>query len=235
MAIKHAKTAIPDVDKVDCNDWNADHTGTAEPDAHAIDGAKHTSTITENNLMDADSNGLPDDSGLSVADTSDAISKKHTQNTDTALGSGCEAADHGAAATDMVTNICYGIGDPPAANTTTEGTIFIKYEMTEGDYITKWALNVGNGDGRGITTDGTNIWVVDRTSDEAFKYDMVGGYIGKWNLIAENDNSYGITTNGTYIWVTDYYRDNVYVYKGPTPIGTSIKINVGDVWKDVYG
>ncbi|MBA7678064.1 hypothetical protein ES703_86335 [subsurface metagenome] len=35
--------------------------------------------------------------------------------------------DHGAAATDEVVNVCYGTGDPPAANTTTEGTIFVKY------------------------------------------------------------------------------------------------------------
>jgi hypothetical protein len=36
---------------------------------HAIDEATdHTSTITENNLMDADANGLPDDSGLAVGD-----------------------------------------------------------------------------------------------------------------------------------------------------------------------
>jgi hypothetical protein len=38
-----------------------------------------------------------------------------------------EAADHGTAATDQVVNVCYGTGDPPAANTTTEGTIFVKY------------------------------------------------------------------------------------------------------------
>lgn len=51
---------------------------------HAIDSSSdHTSTIVENNLIDADANGLPDDSGLSVANTSDAISKKHSQNTDT--------------------------------------------------------------------------------------------------------------------------------------------------------
>jgi len=57
--------------------------------SHAIDsGSDHTSSITENNLIDADSNGLPDDSGLSVSDTSDAISKKHTQNTDTILDNG---------------------------------------------------------------------------------------------------------------------------------------------------
>jgi len=37
------------------------------------------------------------------------------------------AADHGTAATDQVVNVCYGTGDPPTANTTTEGTLYIKY------------------------------------------------------------------------------------------------------------
>jgi len=60
-------------------------------------------------------------------DVADAIAKKHSQNTDTALGSGAVAADHGVAATDQVVNVCYGTGDPPAANTTTEGTLFVKY------------------------------------------------------------------------------------------------------------
>ncbi|MBA7543958.1 hypothetical protein ES705_36302 [subsurface metagenome] len=31
MAIKHTKTAVPDVDKVDCTDWNADHTAEEDP------------------------------------------------------------------------------------------------------------------------------------------------------------------------------------------------------------
>ena len=35
--------------------------------------------------------------------------------------------DHGTAATDQVVNVCYGTGDPPAANTTTEGALFVKY------------------------------------------------------------------------------------------------------------
>ena len=38
-----------------------------------------------------------------------------------------EASDHGTAATDMLVNVCYGTGDPPAANTTTEGALFVKY------------------------------------------------------------------------------------------------------------
>jgi len=96
--------------------------------SHAIDSPDdHTSTITEDHLIDADTNGLPDDSGLSVSDVSDAVSKKHAQNTDTALGSGCVAADHGTASVDQVINVCYGTGDPPDASTTTEGALFVKY------------------------------------------------------------------------------------------------------------
>lgn len=43
MAIKHTKTAIPNVDKVDCVDWNADHTGTATPENHGNEA--HTSNF----------------------------------------------------------------------------------------------------------------------------------------------------------------------------------------------
>lgn len=70
---------------------------------------------------------------VTAANAKDAVDKKHSntsdhsQNTDTALGSGCVAADHGTAATDMLVNVCYGTGDPPVANTTTKGTIYIKY------------------------------------------------------------------------------------------------------------
>ena len=52
----------------------------------------------------------------------------HTQNTDTALGSGAVAADHGTAATDQIINVSYGTSaTPPTASTTTEGSIYIQY------------------------------------------------------------------------------------------------------------
>ena len=35
--------------------------------------------------------------------------------------------DHGTASTDELVNVCYGTSDPPAANTVTEGALFIKY------------------------------------------------------------------------------------------------------------
>jgi len=82
---------------------------------------------TDCTLIEADT----DNAGLLGADKWDEIvantAAKHTQNTDTALGSGCVAADHGTAATDQVINICYGTGEPPTANTTTEGALFVKY------------------------------------------------------------------------------------------------------------
>jgi hypothetical protein len=51
----------------------------------------------------------------------------HAAGSDTTLGSGCVAADHGTAATDMVVNVCYGTGAAPTASTTTEGTIYMTY------------------------------------------------------------------------------------------------------------
>jgi len=72
--------------------------------SHAIDSSDdHTSTITENNLIDADANGLPDDSGLAVSDASDAISKKHTQNTDTNTSSDDFAIGDGTDTTKTIT------------------------------------------------------------------------------------------------------------------------------------
>lgn len=138
-AADHTSTATPaQMLKADANGLPVDATNTdaqvsgavtaSHARSHAIDDASdHTSTITQNNLMDADASGLPDDSGLSVANTSDAITKKHSQNTDTILGTDCVALDHGAAATDMVINVCYGTGDPPDPATMTEGALWVKH------------------------------------------------------------------------------------------------------------
>lgn len=62
--------------------------------------------------------------GGSITDTTGAISfgNENLSTTGTIL-----TGDHGAAATDEVINMSYGTGAPPAANTTTEGSLFIKY------------------------------------------------------------------------------------------------------------
>jgi len=51
----------------------------------------------------------------------------HAAGSDTSLGSGAVALDHGTAATDMIVNVCYGTGDPPTASDTTEGALYVKY------------------------------------------------------------------------------------------------------------
>ncbi len=52
----------------------------------------------------------------------------HTQNTDTAVGSGAVAVDHGTASTDQIINVSYGTSStPPTATDTTIGSIYIQY------------------------------------------------------------------------------------------------------------
>lgn len=43
------------------------------------------------------------------------------------LAAGVLASDHGTAATDMLINVAYGTGSPPAANTTTIGSLYVTY------------------------------------------------------------------------------------------------------------
>lgn len=95
-----------------------------------------TSTTMDVNSSDGTNATLiaadTDDAGLLTATKFDEIvantSAKHTQNTDTALGSGAVAADHGTATTDQIVNVCYGTSEtPPTASTTTEGALYIQY------------------------------------------------------------------------------------------------------------
>ena len=83
-----------------------------------------TATGTQlNTLVGGGDTTLHDHDGIS-----ENTSARHTQNTDTALGSGAVAADHGTGTTDQVTNICYGTSaTPPTASTTTEGAIYVQY------------------------------------------------------------------------------------------------------------
>lgn len=79
-------------------------------------------TVTNNIVVGGTVDGIDIATDV-AANTADS----HAQDTDTALGSGCVAADHGTAATDQVVNVSYGTGSPPTANTTTIGSLFVKY------------------------------------------------------------------------------------------------------------
>lgn len=84
-----------------------------------------------NNISDVNATDLTDGGDTTLHDhagISENTAARHTQNTDTALGSGCVAADHGTGTTDQVVNVCYGTSaTPPTASTTTEGTIYIQH------------------------------------------------------------------------------------------------------------
>jgi hypothetical protein len=90
-----------------------------------------------------------------------------------------------------------------------------------------FALDRANGNPRGITTDGTSIWVVNSAgTDRVFKYDMTGTFLGRWDIDPANDRPTGITIDPTgtsdAIWIVDNLSDTVYQYDGgATRIGGS--------------
>ena len=75
---------------------------------------------------------------------------------------------------------------------------------------TTGTFTVANGD-RGITTDGSSIWVVEKEDQAVYKYDPSGNLLSSFGLVAANANAEGITTDGSSIWVVD--KTNLLVYK----------------------
>ena len=71
----------------------------------------------------------------------------------------------------------------------------------------------------GITTDGSDIWIVDDTKDRVLCYvgaaSLRSGRQGadqSFRLARDNRHPSGITTDGETIWVTDWLSDKVFVY-----------------------
>lgn len=73
---------------------------------------------------------------------------------------------------------------------------------------------------RGITTNGTHLWVVDDNStDRVFKYTTAGALVGAWTIGANNSTPTDITidpTNVNHIWIVDVGTDSVYRYNAAT-------------------
>ncbi len=107
-----------------------DHANVGTNNTHvAGDGSDHADVATNTAASHAQAHTIASHSDTAVtgAELTAAESASHTQNTDTALGSGAVAADHGTASTDQIVNVSYGTGAPPTASTTTEGSLFVKY------------------------------------------------------------------------------------------------------------
>ena len=71
-----------------------------------------------------------------------------------------------------------------------------------------------NGHPFGITTDGTYLYVVDRSDGHVYVYTLAGARQSSREFGLHNSNSDpdGITTDGTYLYVVDDGDDHVYVY-----------------------
>jgi hypothetical protein len=102
----------------------ADHTGYGDSVTKSVGIAAGTVAAGDHNhtgvyapVLGADDNYVTDVEKAAL----------HVSGADVVLGVDCVAQDHGTAATDTIINVCYGTGAEPAANTTTEGTIYIKY------------------------------------------------------------------------------------------------------------
>ena len=88
--------------------------------ADQVDG-EHANAITTNARVKAH---FPDSIANVLSDHTKAV---HDSLLITVLGTGALAKNHGAEGTDMLVNVCYGVGGAPAVGGTTHGTIFLKY------------------------------------------------------------------------------------------------------------
>jgi len=85
---------------------------------------------------------------------------------------------------------------------------------SEGDYIDSWDISSESGDALSLTTDGTNIWILDYADDYVYKYNMIGEYVDSWDIYysAGSDDAFGITTDGSNIWIADYGDSEIYKF-----------------------
>ena len=83
----------------------------------------------------------------------------------------------------------------------------LQYEL-----LTDWGLAVANANPEGISSDGTNIYVVDPNTDRVYVYSASGAALSDWALATANANPFGISSDGTNIYVVDATSDHVYVY-----------------------
>ncbi|MCA9192607.1 MAG: tandem-95 repeat protein, partial [Planctomycetales bacterium] len=99
-----------------------------------------------------------------------------------------------------------------------DGEVFV-YEP-DGTILGMWRA-VGIDKPEGITTDGTNIWIVDRETDRVFYFDSAAvlrsGEVradSAFDLAPGNRNPKDLVTDGNYVWVVDDGRriDAVYRY-----------------------
>lgn len=180
---------------------------------HAINNTSdHTSTITQDNVISADANGLPADSGIAKTDVSDAVTKKHNHANQSELDLVTDG-DHDVRTDNphSVTKSQVGLGSVPNLDTTdavaNEHTHANKSELdlvTDGDHdvrsdnphsVTKAQVGLG---------DVTNILdKLDATSAPTVDDDVDLGYsVGSLWIDVSADKAYKCldATAGAAVW-----------------------------------
>ena len=110
--------------------------------------------------------------------------------------------------------------------------IFLTGSLSAGlfDYTgTSWSTTGANADPWGIASNGTHVFISDKTDKEIYVYDIDGTYITSWDTSADGvtqGTGVGIDQSGDFIYLSD--RDSDYIYKYQ-PDGTFVlKWNVND-------
>ena len=99
-----------------------------------------------------------------------------------------------------------------------------------GDYVDTFDISAKSGDSRGVTTDGSNIWILDVVDKEVYKYDMSMNYVSSFDTSSYGSANNGLANNGTHIFVDEAILGNVYIYKvdGTHERTVSVDANSGD-------
>ena len=126
---------------------------------------------------------------------------------------------------------------------------------TSGGLLGSWTASTlqSTAQVEGITTNGTDVWIVDNKTDKVFKYTAAAGLLSgslnsssSFSLNSSNSNPKGIVTDGTSIWViNDSTTDKIFKYSlsgtlqgswtidaaNSSPTGLTIDpTNVSNIW-----
>ncbi len=177
---------------------------------------------TSLDALNASSTGISTDLvSFWTADNADNVTYEHTP----AFVLSTSSAMH-ASSTDVEGLTTDGCSSIWAVDHGTSNKAF-KYTLA-GVNQSDFDLTAANDQASGITTDGTNIWVVDHADAKAYKYTMTGSAVSDFSLDAANTNARGITTNGTNIWVVDWGTARVYKYTMAGAFVSSFLLNAAN-------
>jgi uncharacterized repeat protein (TIGR01451 family) len=91
-------------------------------------------------------------------------------------------------------------------------------------------IDTKNDHPKGITTDGTYLWVVDDDggTEKVFKYTIGGTFLGSWEIgDAALEEPRGITTDptgATTLWIVDKKSDSVYQFNNSTEVTSGSRV-----------